>query len=353
MGQFDYDPEKLKQDAADTENSKMWLNVANSAANNLLSAPSAAEIQLGQKRGPVNVGLDKVAVGMSDPWEKQKKTYEAYKAAKEGQSLESESDPDSVRNKALKAILVSQGKAKSEDLEGMTGKDLSALYANPADLEKIKAQAQINFENDMAKQKASQVFQASENAKNRANDIDKIREKDRVDQAKKHDPAERLKNLSGQDKARYDNALMVAKAIDEMGAALDNGDNTHSMIGDNDYTEAERKAAEAYGRMQSGGAINKEEEARFLAMLPRAMDSKEMQRKKLISQRDEMMSRLKTLGFTPEEAGYAARDFKYGSKEPAKTKTVVDRQINKATGQTRLVYSDGSTEIVKSVAGGQ
>jgi len=70
--------------------------------------------------------------------------------------------------------------------------------------------------------------------------------------------------------------------------------------------------------MQSGGAINKEEEARFLKMLPGITDSKEMQRQKLTGQRDEMMSRLKTLGFTPQEAGYTPTEFKYGASETPK-----------------------------------
>lgn len=43
-----------------------------------------------------------------------------------------------------------------------------------------------------------------------------------------------------------------------------------------------------------------------------------------------------------------------GNKEHKEEKKVVDRQINQKTGQTRLVYSDGSTEIISSnVAGGR
>lgn len=177
------------------------------------------------------------------------------------------------------------------------------------------------------------------------------REKALAETNKKNDPNERLKALSGTDKARFDNALMVARSIDDMGSALDAGENTFSMVGDNNYTTAEIKAAEAYGRMQSGGAINKDEETRFLKMLPRSTDTKEMQRKKLVDQRNEMVSRLKTLGFTPEEAGYSPKEFKYGATESGKT--VVDRQVNRRTGQTRLVYSDGSTEIIQNVAGGK
>lgn len=345
MGIFDFDPDKLNQESDDANNSKMWLNIANSAANNILSAPSASEIMLGQKRAPINVGIDKVADGIKDPWDKQKKTYEAYKAAKEGQALESESDPDSKSNMALKAMLISQGKAKAEDMEGLSRKDLSSLYANPAELEKIKAQAQINFQNEMAKQKAAQGFTASENAKSRQADLDKENLKRTIEQAKKNDPQDRLKNMSGTDKARFDNALMVARSIDEMGSALDQGNNTFSLIGDNNYTEAQRKAAEAYGRMQSGGAINKDEEDRFLAMLPRSTDSKEMQRKKLVSQRDEMMSRLKTLGFSPQEAGYAQRDFSYGDGGAG------SKSANAKNEKPKTVIQNGHTYTLNPVTG--
>ncbi len=155
--------------------------------------------------------------------------------------------------------------------------------------------------------------------------------------AQKNSPEGRLKALSGTDKARYDNALMALKGIDDMAAALDNGQNTFSVVGDNDYTAASRRATEAYGRMQSGGAINKEEESRFEKTLPGLTDSKEIQRKKLMAQKAEMISRLKTLGFTPEQAGYEPKDFKYGSEARKQPKTITQNghtyTFNEATGQ--------------------
>ena len=127
-------------------------------------------------------------------------------------------------------------------------------------------------------------------------------------------PEMRRSKLNTGDKARLDNALMVLKGLDEMGNALDQGENTFSMnpLGDNPYTAAERRATEAYGRMQSGGAINKEEESSFKKTLPRSGESPEQQRSKIITQREEMLSRLKTLGFKPEELGYEPKAFSYG-----------------------------------------
>lgn len=159
----------------------------------------------------------------------------------------------------------------------------------------------------------------------------------RSEAAKKNSPDGRLKSLSGTDKARYDNALMTLKALDEMGTALDNGQNTFSLIGDNDYTSASRRATEAYGRMQSGGAINKDEEARFEKTLPGKTDTKEIQRKKILSQRNEMISRLRTLGFTPEDSGYEPKDFNYGSNKKDKPKQITQNghvyNLNENTGE--------------------
>lgn len=142
--------------------------------------------------------------------------------------------------------------------------------------------------------------------------------------ARKNMPEERIKNLRSTDKARFDNARMAAQALDEMDAALASGDNTFSLVGDNAYTAAARRATEAYGRMQSGGAINKEEEARFEKTLPRTTDSKEMQRKKLIRQKEEMVSRLKTLGFSPEQADVKTSEYRYGAKKSPEPGVVED-----------------------------
>ena len=96
--------------------------------------------------------------------------------------------------------------------------------------------------------------------------------------------------------------------------------------------------------MQSGGAINKEEEARFDRTLPRLTDKKEIQRKKILDQRAEMLSRLHTLGFTPEQAKYAPVDFKYGSD---------DSQVSSASAgsKPKTVNQNGHTYILNEKTG--
>lgn len=111
----------------------------------------------------------------------------------------------------------------------------------------------------------------------------------------------RMSKLSGEERKRLDSATMAFDATNKMREALKNGDNTFSIIGDNDFTMAARLWEDAIGRMQSGGAINAEEGDRFRAMAPKWTDSSEIQRKKLDWMESEMTKRINNLGFSPNE----------------------------------------------------
>jgi hypothetical protein len=107
------------------------------------------------------------------------------------------------------------------------------------------------------------------------------------------------KPLTGEQQSRADNVRMAKEAVARMSSALTAGDNTFSIVGDNDYTANLRMFQEAFGRMQSGGAIGKQEESRFRSMMPTITDSSEMQAKKLQMLSEELNKRetlLKTNG---------------------------------------------------------
>lgn len=110
---------------------------------------------------------------------------------------------------------------------------------------------------------------------------------------------EKLRGLGTEGKARYDNASMGLASVQDMKGALNSGDSTFQVLGDNDFTLARRNFEEAIGRMQSGGAISTQEESRFKSMAPGLMDSPEIRAKKLAELESEMGNRLKTLGFEP------------------------------------------------------
>ncbi len=119
---------------------------------------------------------------------------------------------------------------------------------------------------------------------------------------------QRLSKLSGEQRKLLDLQIMGTKAMQGMKDAYAKGDWTFSMKGDNNYTRWARSAAEAFGRLQSGGAINKEEEKRFMAMLPGSMDSNEIQLAKLAQAEDEFNSRLTNSGFTAQDFGIVPVD---------------------------------------------
>ena len=72
--------------------------------------------------------------------------------------------------------------------------------------------------------------------------------------------------------------------------------------------------AEAFGRIQSGGAINKDEEARFKKCLP-PTDSKKFKLKKACKYAKGFLDRLDTLGFKPEEVGIQNKSWSYGKNQ--------------------------------------
>lgn len=150
----------------------------------------------------------------------------------------------------------------------------------------------------------------------------------------------RLADLGAGEKQRLDYIKQGLDANVRMADALDNGDNTFSVIGDNDFTKAKREASEAYGRMQSGGAISLPEEERFDKTSPGATDKTEIQRKKLLDQQKMFLDRLDTMGFKPEELGIKVKDIQYGSKDAPKdmnTKIQSFMQKNGITDQQEAI----------------
>lgn len=82
------------------------------------------------------------------------------------------------------------------------------------------------------------------------------------------------------------------------------------LLSDTPADIASRRASEELGRLQSGGAIGAEEEARFRAMLPRPADDKDIAAKKLQEYRDALTAKLTAYGFSPEEMSSLGYDAK-------------------------------------------
>lgn len=92
-----------------------------------------------------------------------------------------------------------------------------------------------------------------------------------------------------------------------------------ALISDTEYDAIQRTLVDDIGRARSGGAINKDEEARFLAMLPGPADRKTpaVMHSKLQRLRSEFLTRLQgykvseenmgKLGFSPEKIRYTPK----------------------------------------------
>lgn len=116
------------------------------------------------------------------------------------------------------------------------------------------------------------------------------------------------KPLGTEDKKRLDFAREGIVAIRGMENALAGGDWTRSATS-NDFTNNLDLFAEAYGRMQSGGAINADEEKRFKRLAPGPLDSPEMQKNKMANMRKVFMDRAKTIlgdNFKPDDFAHSA-----------------------------------------------
>lgn len=86
------------------------------------------------------------------------------------------------------------------------------------------------------------------------------------------------KPLSGEAIKRLDYIVDGKDALERMRTAVKGGATLRPdipLVGDNEFTTALRDAAEHYGRMQSGGAISKPEEQRFIKSVWKMGDSKE------------------------------------------------------------------------------
>lgn len=117
--------------------------------------------------------------------------------------------------------------------------------------------------------------------------------------AKTKEEPKSVSKLNSTDKGRYDNVKMASDAINGMVEALNQGQSRYSLLGDNDFTQNLTIFSEALGRMQSGGAINKEESARFMTMARSAFDDPTQTQKKLARLKMIMDDRMKTLDQEP------------------------------------------------------
>lgn len=124
-------------------------------------------------------------------------------------------------------------------------------------------------------------------------------------------PKARLEKQGAEARNKIGSIATGLQALDTLGKSIESGytpsyidANTPvigGLISDNPLTESQRIISEVVGRLQSGGAINKEEEKRFMALGPRPGDSPERAKAKIEQQRDFLNNKLAAFGFKGEE----------------------------------------------------
>jgi hypothetical protein len=231
------------------------------------------------------------------------------------------SDAEYNRNKAMQ-----DSEDSPESFETITYRSLAQKYMPKGDFSKMSAsqikraipslQGMYEIE---ARKSASEAEAKRREFEYNRNKQDELAKETRAETRKiegEKRAATGGKKMSTEERARLDNIVMGSKAVEDMALALSQGDNTFSLVGDNDFTESRTRFEEALGRMQSGGAITKDEEERFKRMAPTWTDSADMQQRKLLNLRTIMSDRAKTLGrseFTDGIGGSGPQIFGSGS----------------------------------------
>lgn len=169
-------------------------------------------------------------------------------------------------------------------------------------LEKLKfqLQAQAQQTNSQEAKARLAIMQQQANIEQQKNAI--LMQKELA----KTQPGANLQALPKEKLVYYTNANDALNAVNNMEKALKSGNRTFTLYGENDFTLARNLFAESLGRMQSGGAIGKEEEKRFLSFAPTPFDSAQMQQKKIDTMKKILNQRIESIT-GPEQLPSSAR----------------------------------------------
>jgi hypothetical protein len=215
-----------------------------------------------------------------------------------------EDDPNSP------ASVMYQGLAKKlrpeQDFTGKSATEIKSLLDPMKQIytvdeqSKAKTEAAQRYKEGMEASARERSLTRADAAAERAADRAERRRERELDREDKRAETAKPKPLTAEQQGKADNVRMAATAVEDMATALDAGEDTFKVFGDNNFTEARRRFQESLGRLQSGGAIGKDEEARFADMAPKWNDSPEMRQRKLQKLRDELSQRAK--GFAGGQA---------------------------------------------------
>jgi hypothetical protein len=364
MAYKDLDLEQLQQDSQDAKDKKALFGALGNMADNYANVPTAYELLKGKSIGPkssLKGTFDSLASGVEDPWEKQKKTFEMYKSAKDNEELQKQNDPDSSRIKALKASIIERHGMKPSDLEGLNEKDLASIYGDPGKLAEAQAQNMSTFANQKALKQMEETYGSHEKALDRKNELDKERLKKAMDDknipqnvfaaatfgTRLEDANKQMGNLMGEGK--YDPTSVTNSVIGTVSPEFLKPQDMKLM------EQAQRNFINAVLRRESGSAISASEfDSGNKQYFPQPGDGPDVLAEKARN-RNVAIAGLKAEGakalpkLNSQLAGQGApmqNNSGGANKANATSKVPVKKEFNSGLNKTRITYSDGSQEMI-------
>lgn len=126
-------------------------------------------------------------------------------------------------------------------------------------------------------------------------------------------PAQKLEKMGAEAKSKVGGIAEGFRGLTQIEQALEGGLSPQyitpetpvigQFVSDNPLTSAQRVLTDVVGRLQSGGAINSDEERRFLSMGPRPGDSPEEAVRKVREQRAFLENKLRAYGLSSADLG--------------------------------------------------
>lgn len=228
---FDVDLEKLQAEQEAANSQKKWLGVAGSALQGIENVPTAYELLYNKKidRPDIAGGLKQVAQNISDPWEKQKKTYEMYTAAKNQRKSDldiAKSEREAgAHDKGSQASINFRNRYKATypKLAAAMGENFDELTA--ADEENMFKLQKLNEEVSARRQAAHLANQSRNDARNEKREEKEFGLKTPYGLANTLEDAKNLKSVDEMKKA-FDSDLteMIKLREDHKGGAIWNRD---------------------------------------------------------------------------------------------------------------------------------
>lgn len=309
----------LEKASSDQKNMKGYLGALGAVADNFQSIPGSHELLWGGKgRAPTaSKALGAVTAQMEDPLERKQKAFE-YLKAKRANKLAVSSDaadsPDSLAMQeqigslfpALKGVVAGKSKTQIEQMMPL----LTAKIKGDTDRETAR-------------------IQANDRAATRKDALDaKALERDEKRKASMNEVEGRRKNIN-------DSLDMLDQMVKEKG--------TWEALGSHnqDLDRLVDTVATDMAKLQDPESVARPGEVEMVKrnLIASGFKNSNATAREIIKNfRNEVEKRTKN--------AYAVR----GLEAPG-DKREVKRQVNKKTGETRVVYSDGTMSIIPSTAG--